>query len=151
MESDDPADGKILEGIERFSGKGYEEEGKVQVDFCNTVPLCPENTGKKEETMAEIIKQDVFSEKVLNAAGPVLVDFYADWCGPCKMMAPVIEEIAGEVNDVKVGKLNIDNELEIAQKYGVMSIPTLIVFKNGEEVKRDLGAKPKRAVLDMLK
>ena len=67
------------------------------------------------------------------------------------MMAPVIEEIAEEAADIKVGKLNIDNEMEIAQKYGVMSIPTLIVFKNGEEVKRDLGAKPKKAVLDMLK
>ena len=92
-----------------------------------------------------------FEEQVLKSKQAVLVDFYADWCVPCKMMAPVIEEIAGEVNDVKVGKLNIDNEMEIAQKYGVMSIPTLIVFQDGKEVKRDLGAKPKRAVLDMLR
>lgn len=92
-----------------------------------------------------------FEQEVLQSDQPVLVDFYADWCGPCKMMAPVIEEVAGEVSDIKVGKLNIDNEMEIAQKYGVMSIPTLIVFKNGAEVKRDLGAKPKKAVLDMLK
>lgn len=92
-----------------------------------------------------------FEQEVLQSDKPVLVDFYADWCGPCKMMAPVIEEIAGETEDVKVGKLNIDQEMELAQKYGVMSIPTLIVFKNGEEVKRDLGAKPKKAVLDMLK
>ena len=92
-----------------------------------------------------------FEQEVLQSDTPVLVDFYADWCGPCKMMAPVIEEIAEEADDIKVGKLNIDNEMEIAQKYGVMSIPTLIVFKNGEEVKRDLGAKPKKAVLDMLK
>ncbi|KAI4442712.1 MAG: thioredoxin [Ruminococcus sp.] len=92
-----------------------------------------------------------FEQEVLQSDKPVLVDFYADWCGPCKMMAPVIEEIAEEADDIKVGKLNIDNEMEIAQKYGVMSIPTLIVFKNGEEVKRDLGAKPKKAVLDMLK
>ena len=91
-----------------------------------------------------------FEQEVLQSDKPVLIDFYADWCGPCKMMAPVIEEIAGEVNDVKVGKLNIDNEMEIAQKYGVMSIPTLIVFQDGKDVKRDLGAKPKRAVLDML-
>lgn len=101
--------------------------------------------------MAEIIKQDVFSEKVLNAAGPVLVDFYADWCGPCKMMSPVIDEIAAERADVKVGKLNIDEEMEVAQKYGVMSIPTFIVFKNGEAVQKDMGAKPKAAVLEMLK
>ncbi len=92
-----------------------------------------------------------FEQEVLQSDKPVLVDFYADWCGPCKMMAPVIDEIAEEAADIKVGKLNIDNEMEIAQKYGVMSIPTLIVFKNGEEVKRDLGAKPKKAVLDMLK
>ena len=72
-----------------------------------------------------------FEQEVLQSDKPVLIDFYADWCGPCKMMAPVIEEIAGEVNDVKVGKLNIDNEMEIAQKYGVMSIPTLIVFQDG--------------------
>ena len=92
-----------------------------------------------------------FEQEVLQSDKPVLVDFYADWCGPCKMMAPVIEEIAGEADDVKVGKLNIDNEMEIAQKYGVMSIPTLIVFRDGKEGKRDLGAKPKKAVLDMLK
>lgn len=97
------------------------------------------------------ITSENFEQEVLQSEKPVLVDFYADWCGPCKMMAPAIEEIAGEVTDVKVGKLNIDSELEIAQKYGVMSIPTLIVFKNGEAVKRDLGAKPKKAVLDMLK
>ena len=91
-----------------------------------------------------------FQEEVLNAEILVLVDFYADWCGPCKMMAPVIDEIAGEVDDVKVGKLNIDENMEVAQKYGVMSIPTLIVFQNGEVLKKDLGAKPKSAVLQML-
>lgn len=97
------------------------------------------------------ITSENFEHEVLQSDKPVLVDFYADWCGPCKMMAPVIEEISEEVTDVKVGKLDIDSELEIAQRYGVMSIPTLIVFKNGEAVKRDLGAKPKKAVLDMLK
>ena len=88
-----------------------------------------------------------FEKEVLQSAKPVLVDFYADWCGPCKM---VIDEIAGEVDDVKVGKLNIDENMEVAQKYGVMSIPTLIVFQNGEVLKKDLGAKPKSAVLQML-
>lgn len=97
------------------------------------------------------ITAENFEQEVLKSEKPVLVDFYADWCGPCKMMAPVIEEIAGEVPEVKVGKLDIDSEIEIAQRYGVMSIPTLIVFKNGEVVKKDLGAKPKKAVLDMLK
>lgn len=97
------------------------------------------------------ITAENFEQEVLQSEKPVLVDFYADWCGPCQMMAPVIEEIAGEVTDVKVGKLDIDSEIEIAQRYGVMSIPTLILFKNGEVAKKDLGAKPKKAVLDMLK
>ena len=78
------------------------------------------------------------------------MDFYADWCGPCQMMGPVIEEIAGERSDIKVCKINIDEEMEIAQKYGVMSIPTFIVFKDGEVFKKDLGAKPKSAVLALL-
>lgn len=94
---------------------------------------------------------DNFEKEVLQSELPVLVDFYADWCGPCKMMSPVIDEIAAERADVKVGKLNIDEEMEVAQKYGVMSIPTFIVFKNGEAVQKDMGAKPKAAVLEMLK
>ena len=97
------------------------------------------------------ITTENFEQEVLQCEKPVLVDFYADWCGPCKMMAPIIEEIAGEVTDVKVGKLNIDENMEIAQKYGVMSIPTFIVFKNGEVSKKNLGAKPKSAVLELLK
>ena len=77
-----------------------------------------------------------FEQEVVNSEKPVLVDFYADWCGPCKMMAPVVEEIAEEKEDAKVCKLNIDEEMEIAQKYGVMSIPTLMVFKDGKVVKK---------------
>mgnify|MGYP000214110387 CR=1 FL=1 len=73
-----------------------------------------------------------FDQEVLQADRPVLVDFYADWCGPCKMMGPVVEEISGELDDVKVCKINIDEEMEVAQRYGVMSIPTFIAFKNGE-------------------
>ena len=73
-----------------------------------------------------------FDQEVLQADRPVLVDFYADWCGPCKMMGPVVEEISGELDDVKVCKINIDEQMSIAQKYGVMSIPTFIVFKNGD-------------------
>ena len=70
-----------------------------------------------------------FDQEVLQADRPVLVDFYADWCGPCKMMGPVVEEISGELDDVKVCKINIDEEMEVAQRYGVMSIPTFIAFK----------------------
>jgi thioredoxin 1 len=93
---------------------------------------------------------DNFDQEVLQSEEKVLVDFYADWCGPCQMMAPVIEEIAGEVTGVKVGKLNIDENMEIAQRYGVMSIPTFIVFENGEVAAKDLGAQPKEAILKML-
>ena len=82
---------------------------------------------------------------------PVLVDFYADWCGPCKMMGPVVEEISGELDDVKVCKINIDEEMEVAQRYGVMSIPTFIAFKNGEMTGKQVGAVPKGALADLVK
>ena len=86
-----------------------------------------------------------FEQEVVNSEKPVLVDFYADWCGPCKMMAPVVEEIAEEKEDAKVCKLNIDEEMEIAQKYGVMSIPTLMVFKDGKvDRKKRFGGKTQK-------
>jgi len=88
-----------------------------------------------------------FEKEVLQSEKPVLVDFYADWCGPCQMMGPVVEEISNEVN---VCKINIDEQMSIAQKYGVMSIPTFIVFKNGDVADKKMGAMPKSAVLSML-
>ena len=91
-----------------------------------------------------------FEKEVLQSEKPVLVDFYADWCGPCQMMGPVVEEISNEVNDAKVCKINIDQQMSIAQKYGVMSIPTFIVFKNGDVADKKMGAMPKSAVLSML-
>lgn len=91
-----------------------------------------------------------FEKEVLQSEKPVLVDFYADWCGPCQMMGPVVEEISNEVNDAKVCKINIDEQMSIAQKYGVMSIPTFIVFKNGDVADKKKGAMPKSAVLSML-
>ena len=84
------------------------------------------------------------------AQGKTLVDFYADWCGPCQMLSPIIEEIANECDDVKVGKLNIDDARDIAIRYGVQSIPTLILFKDGEPVKTLVGYRPKDAILDIL-
>ena len=83
-------------------------------------------------------------------SGVTLVDFYADWCGPCQMLAPIIEEIANERTDIKVGKLNIDDARETAIRYGVQSIPTLILFKDGEPVKTLVGYRPKDAILDIL-
>ena len=84
------------------------------------------------------------------SANTTLVDFYADWCGPCKMIAPIVEEIAAERTDITVGKVNVDNDAEIAIKYGVQSIPTLIVFKDGIETARIVGYRQKEDILAML-
>lgn len=89
-------------------------------------------------------------ESVKQSEKPVLLDFYADWCGPCRMVAPIVEEIAEEREDVVVGKINVDNDPALAEQFGVFSIPTLVVLKNGEEVTRATGARPKDAILDMI-
>ena len=98
--------------------------------------------------MSQILNKQNFNEKI--SGGTTLVDFYADWCGPCKMIAPIVEEIANERTDILVGKVNVDNDPQIAIKYGVQSIPTLIVFKNGEETDRIIGFRPKEDILNML-
>ena len=93
-----------------------------------------------------------FEAEVLKADKPVLVDFYADWCGPCKMRAPVVESLAEELDGVAyVGKLNVDENEEIAMKYSVMTIPTLMVFKNGTMVNKVIGVQPKKAVEKMIR
>lgn len=92
-----------------------------------------------------------FSEEVLTEKGPVLVDFYADWCGPCKMMAPLVEAIAQEHPQIKVAKVNIDQQPQLAQQYGVMSIPTLIVFREGKPAVVSTGARPKAQIEALLK
>ena len=94
---------------------------------------------------------ETFDQEVLQAGQTVLVDFYADWCGPCKMMAPVVEELAGEEPRVKVCKINIDEEMAIAQRYGVMSIPTFIAFKNGEVAGKQVGAIPKSKLQELVR
>ena len=97
------------------------------------------------------ITSENFAEEVLNSAKPVLVDFWATWCGPCRMLGPVIEEIADERTDIKVCKINVDEEKKLAMKYRVMSIPTVLVFKNGQVVKQSVGAVPKEDILELLK
>ena len=94
---------------------------------------------------------ETFDQEVLQAGQTVLVDFYADWCGPCKMMAPIVEELAGEEPGVKVCKINIDEEMAIAQRYGVMSIPTFIAFKNGEVAGKQVGALPKSKLQELVR
>ncbi len=91
------------------------------------------------------LNQNNFNNAIAN--GTALVDFYADWCGPCRMVSPIVDEIAEERNDITVGKVNVDDENALAMKYGVMSIPTLIVFKDGQEKTRIVGARPKAAIL----
>lgn len=94
--------------------------------------------------MAIVLNEQNFEKEVLKADLPVLVDFYADWCGPCKMLSPIIEELAEELKDkVKMAKLDIDQNKEITVKYGVMSVPTMILFKDGKEEKRIVGLRSK--------
>ena len=92
-----------------------------------------------------------FDNEVLNNNVVALVDFYADWCGPCKMVAPIVNEIANERSDITVGKVNVDENNSLAVKYGVVSIPTLIVFKDGKEQTRIVGYRPKEDILAILK
>ena len=99
---------------------------------------------------AVIIDQNNFNEEVLRSDKPVLLDFWAPWCGPCRMVLPLVEEIAAERSDIKVGKVNVDEQPELAARFGVMSIPTLVVLKDGEIVNQATGARPKSEILALL-
>ena len=100
--------------------------------------------------MAAEFTNDNFETEVLKSEQPVLVDFWATWCGPCRQLTPVIDQLAGENTDAKIGKLDVDAHQEIAMKYGVTSIPTLIVFKDGEVVERLQGVQPKSKLQEIL-
>ena len=96
------------------------------------------------------ITKENFEAEVMNSEKTVLLDFWAEWCGPCRMLAPTIDEIAEERDDIKVGKVNVDNDPELAKKFGIFSIPTLVVIKNGEVVSQNAGVRPKSAILATL-
>lgn len=127
---------KILR--EKKQGSGY-RNGRIEGKF-------------KEDIEMAVIKltAENFEQEVMKADKTVLVDFYADWCGPCQMLSPIVDEVAEERDDIKVGKINVDEQMTLAQRYGVMTIPTLIVFKNGEIANKQVGAQSKSGVLKML-
>ena len=96
------------------------------------------------------VNRNNFNQEVLNSDKPILMDFWAPWCGPCRMVVPLVEEIAKERSDIKVVKINVDEEQELAMQFGVMSIPPLVVMKNGKIVNQVTGARPKAQILAML-
>jgi thioredoxin 1 len=115
--------------------------------------MCYNEVTKMKEDLkmsALNITKNNFQSEVINSDKPVLLDFWAPWCGPCRMVVPIIDEIASERSDIKVGKVNVDEEPELASQFGVMSIPTLVVMKNGKITNQAMGARSKQAILAML-
>lgn len=111
------------------------------------------NQENKEEVNMDVlqVKKENFEQEVLKSEKTVLIDFYADWCGPCKMLSPIVESVAKENEEIKVVKVNVDDEQDLAIKYNVLSIPTLVVIKNGQEVNRSVGLLDKSEILDLAK
>ena len=111
----------------------------------------PQRNDREDYKMTAInINKNNFQNEVMNSDKPVLLDFWAPWCAPCRMVVPIIEEIAGERPDIRVGKINVDEQPELASEFSIMSIPTLVVMKNGKIVQQVSGVRPKNAILEML-
>ena len=111
----------------------------------------PQRNDREDYKMTAInINKNNFQNEVMNSDKTVLLDFWAPWCAPCRMVVPIIEEIAGERPDIKVGKINVDEQPELASEFSIMSIPTLVGMKNGKIVQQVSGARPKNAILEML-
>ena len=111
----------------------------------------PQRNDREDYKMTAInINKNNFQSEVMNSDKPVLLDFWAPWCAPCRMVVPIIEEIAGERPDIRVGKINVDEQPELASEFSIMSIPTLVVMKNRKIVQQVSGARPKNAILEML-
>lgn len=106
---------------------------------------------RRKKAMEYTITKDNFEEKVLNNKKTVLIDFWASWCGPCKMLSPIVSEIAEENSDIDVGKINVDEEAELSLEFSIISIPTLIVFKDGKAVKKSIGLVSKQEILELIK
>lgn len=127
-------------------------ENSVSVSLMQN-EVMEENTTTKEEVVEGNIKKvtgQTFKKEVLESEKTVLIDFYADWCGPCKILSPIIKEIAEETEKVKVVQIDVDEEEELAMEYGIMSIPTMVVIKDGEEVDRRIGVAEKEEIIEML-
>ena len=106
---------------------------------------------RRKKAMEYTITKDNFEEKVLNNKKTVLIDFWASWCGPCKMLSPIVSEIANENSDIDVGKINVDEEAELSLEFSIMSIPTLIVFRDGKAVKKSIGLVSKEEISELIK
>lgn len=131
------------------------EINPVKMEIINKNTQCPgyrrRSAGQEEDHMSVLnITKNNFQEEVMNSEKPVLLDFWAGWCGPCRMLSPVVDEIAEENDSIKVCKVNVDEQQELASEFQVMTIPTLVVIKNGQIQNRSMGVKPKEEILDMV-